>query len=48
MNKLFNRLRFNKELKRLARENLSQGKPLSILDDVVFKGMLGSNSEDSK
>ena len=47
MNKLFNRLKFNKELKRLARENLSQGKPLSILDDVVFKGMLGSNSEDS-
>jgi len=47
MNKLFNRFRFNKELKRLARENLSQGKPLSILDDVVFKAMLGSNSEDS-
>jgi len=47
MNKLFNRLRFNKELKRLARENLSQGKPLSILDDIVFKAMLGSNSDDS-
>jgi predicted transposase/invertase (TIGR01784 family) len=47
MNIFFNSLRFNKELKRLARENLSQGKPLSILDDVVFKAMLGSNSEDS-
>jgi predicted transposase/invertase (TIGR01784 family) len=47
MNKLFNRLNFNKELKRLARENFSQGKPLSVLDDVVFKAMLGSNSEDS-
>jgi len=47
MNKLFNRLKFNKELKRLAWENFSQGKPLSILDDIVFKAMLGSNSEDS-
>jgi len=47
MNKLINRLRLNKELKQLARENLSQGKPLSILDDVVFKAMLGSESEDS-
>jgi predicted transposase/invertase (TIGR01784 family) len=47
MNILFNRFRFNKELKRLARENFFQGKPLSILDDVVFKAMLGSNSEDS-
>jgi len=47
MNKLFKRLRFLRELKQLARENLSQGKPLSILDDTVFKAMLGSNSEDS-
>jgi predicted transposase/invertase (TIGR01784 family) len=43
----FNRFGFNKELKRLAKENFSQGKPFSILDDVVFKAMLGSNSEDS-
>jgi len=47
MNKLFNRFRPNKDLKQRALEYLSQGKPLSILDDVIFKAMLGSNSEDS-
>ena len=43
----FNRLRSNKDLKRRALEYLSQGKPLSILDDIIFKAMLGSNSDDS-
>jgi len=47
MKSFINSLRFNRELKRIARENISQGKPLSILEDAVFKAMLGSNSEDS-
>jgi len=47
MIKLFNHLRSDKDLKRRALEYLSQGKPLSILDDIIFKAMLGSNSEDS-
>ena len=33
-----------RELKRLARE----GKPLSILDDVVFKAMLSADNDDSR
>ena len=35
-------------LRRLARENAEQGKALSILDDVVFKVMLSSDTEDSR
>ena len=37
-----------RELKRLAKENTTQGNDLSILDDVVFKTMLSSNSADSR
>jgi len=47
MNNLFKRYRFSRELKRLAKENAAQGKPLCVMDDVVFKAMLGSNSDDS-
>ncbi|MDR2923393.1 MAG: Rpn family recombination-promoting nuclease/putative transposase [Treponema sp.] len=47
MNNLFTRYRFSRELKRLAKENAAAGKPLSVLDDIVFKAMLGANSEDS-
>jgi predicted transposase/invertase (TIGR01784 family) len=47
MNNLFTRYRFSRELKRLAKENAAEGKPLCIMDDIVFKAMLGSNSEDS-
>ena len=43
---LFGKSLLARELKKLAREN--QGKPLSILDDVVFKAMLSSNNEDSR
>jgi len=35
-----------RELKKLARE--SQGKPLSIMNDVVFKAMLSADNEDSR
>ena len=41
-----NRPRWARELKRLAKEN--QGKPLNLLDDVVFKIMLSSKSDDSQ
>jgi predicted transposase/invertase (TIGR01784 family) len=47
MKSLFSRFRSEKALKRRVLEYLSRGKPLSILDDIVFKAMLGSNSEDS-
>ena len=40
--------RFSAELKRLAKNNIAQGKALSILDDVVFKAMLTSDTEDSR
>jgi predicted transposase/invertase (TIGR01784 family) len=48
MNNLLKRYQFSKELKRLAKENTAQGKPLCIMDDLVFKTMLSSNTEDSR
>jgi hypothetical protein len=48
MNNLFKRYRFSRELKRLAKENTAQGKPLSILEDAVFKAMLPADNEDSR
>jgi predicted transposase/invertase (TIGR01784 family) len=48
MNNLFKRYQFLKELKRLARENTAQGKPLCIMDDIVFKTMLSSDTEESR
>ena len=47
MNNLFKRRRFLRELKRLAKENAEQGKPLCIMDNIVFKGMLASDTEES-
>ena len=44
----FFKLRLSAELKRIARDNIAQGKPLSVLDDVVFKAMLTSDTEDSR
>ena len=44
----FNRSRLSGELKRLVRENAAQGKPLCVLDDVVFKAMLTADTEDSR
>jgi len=48
MSNLFKRLQFSRELKRLAKENIAQGKPLCIMDDIVFKAMLTSDTEDSR
>jgi predicted transposase/invertase (TIGR01784 family) len=45
--KLFYQSRLYRELKRLARENSAQGKPLSIMDDVIFKAVFSSDTEDS-
>ena len=48
--RLFNfiRPRLSTELKRMARENAAQGKPLSVMDDLVFKAMLTSDTDDSR
>jgi len=48
MRNLFSRSRLARELKQLAKENLAQGKDLSVMDDVVFKTMLSSDSDDSR
>jgi len=47
MNNLFKRYRSSRELKRLAKENAAQGKHLCVMNDIVFKTMLTSDSEDS-
>ena len=44
----FNKSGLTGELKRLAKANAAQDKPLSILDDAVFKAMLTSNNEDAR
>ena len=48
MNNLWKRYRFLRELKKLAEENAAQGKPLSILEDTVFKAMLSADNDDSR
>jgi len=48
MKNLLKRYQFLKELKQLAKENTAQGKPLCIMDDIVFKTMLSSDTEDSR
>jgi len=45
---LFKRSRSDRELKQLLRKNAAEGKPLSIMDDVVFKAMLTANTDDSR
>jgi predicted transposase/invertase (TIGR01784 family) len=49
MKKLFDiaRFKFNRELKKKAMESAALGEPLKVLDDIVFKAMLGSDTEDS-
>ena len=47
MNNLWERRRFLRELKRLAKENAEQDKPLCIMDNIVFKAMLASDTEES-
>jgi predicted transposase/invertase (TIGR01784 family) len=48
MNNLWKRRRFLRELKRLAKENAEQGKRLSIMDNIAFKAMLASDTEESR
>ena len=48
MNTFLNHFLFRKELRRLLRENAAQGEPLSVMDDMVFKAMLSSDTEDSR
>ena len=47
MKHLFVRSRQKKELKRLFKETAEEGKPLSIMEDAVFKAMLSADTEDS-
>jgi predicted transposase/invertase (TIGR01784 family) len=47
MNNLFKRRRFLRELKRLAKENAGQGKPLSLMDNIAFKILLASETKES-
>ena len=47
MNLFLQRSRQARELKRLVKENAEEGKPLSIMEDAVFKVMLSANNEDS-
>ena len=42
------RSRSSRELKRLLKESAAEGKPLSIMDDVVFKAMLTADNDDSR
>jgi len=44
----FNRSRSLRELKQLAKENAAEGKPLCVMDDVVFKAIFSSDTEDSR
>jgi len=45
---IFRRSRSLRELKQLAKENAAEGKPLCVMDDVVFKIMFSSDTEDSR
>jgi predicted transposase/invertase (TIGR01784 family) len=44
----FRRSRLSGALKRLARQNAASDKPLSVMDDAVFKAVLASDNEDSR
>jgi predicted transposase/invertase (TIGR01784 family) len=48
MKTFFKRSRSDRELKRLLRKNAAEGKPLSIMDDAVFKAMLSADNDDSR
>ena len=48
MKNLLKHLLFLKELKKLSREKAKQGEPLSVMDDIVFKAMLTSDTQDSR
>ena len=48
METFFNRSRSARELKRLIKENAAEGRPLSIMNDAVFKAMLTADTDDSR
>ena len=48
MKNFFFRSRTLRELKRFFKENAAQGKPLCLMDDLVFKAMFTSDSDDSR
>jgi len=48
MSNLFKRRSSSRDLKRLAKENAAQGKHLCVLNDIVFKAVFTSDSEDSR
>ena len=48
METFFNRSQSSRELKRLFREKAAEGKPLSVMEDAVFKAMLTSDTDDSR
>jgi len=48
MNNLFKSYLESRELKKLAKKNAGRGKPLSVMDNIVFKIMLTSDTKDSQ
>jgi len=48
MKNLLKRWRFLKELEQLVKENAGRDKPLCVMDNIVFKAMLASDTEDSR
>ena len=48
MKTLFKRSRSERELKQLLRKSTAEGKPLSVMDDPVFKAMLSADTDDSR
>jgi predicted transposase/invertase (TIGR01784 family) len=48
MNILYFLSLFDKDIRRQARENAAQGKPLNIMQDIVFKAVFTGPDEDSR
>ena len=48
MKLFFTRSQIDKDLKRLAKEHAGNTRPLSVMDDTVFKAMLGSDTVESR
>ena len=47
MKNLIQHLLFQSELKKFSQEKAAQGEPLKVMDDIVFKAMLTSGTQDS-
>ena len=45
---LFDHFRSRRKLEQLIRESAAEGKPISIMGDLVFKAMFTENTEDSR